>query len=490
MTKLQLAELARARVRAGDFDGAERALRGRTLGLDKMLENTPSHDLMYSQNPASRVKSRGAVSAESALLAGAGELVRGNFHAARELAGRSLKADPTLAAARLLRAAAVLYGSPGGQRTDGKLRRCLSDLNRALDAWPHDVRALRLRAEVHNDLENTVAAADDLRRALELNPSDEWAKVELADMLCDEGRFAEARPLLNFNPAHRRSPWYWAIRGRALALSGSASAGLRCLSRAWLMQRPSSRSAPIAAWRGEIRRRQARYGAAMSDFDQAITLDPDFVYAYEWRSRLCLMLGREREALADARFVVARHPRHQYGPALRGEAHFKLGHSRQAARDFERVHPLSPVATWNPRATEGRRPPPREPALREDLDFAVRRRPGDAWALAFRGRCRLDMGETEQAAEDLSAACALDPHCGYARDFRGLSKLILGDYRAALEDLRDSRALWPRVWRGQALAGLGRHREALDEYEKVLHHPAPRFEPVKALRDESLRRLG
>ncbi|MDX6769918.1 MAG: tetratricopeptide repeat protein, partial [Elusimicrobiota bacterium] len=334
---------------------------------------------------------------------------------ARALLDAALAAEPGLVAARLARAAAALFDARRS-RSNAGLDACLADLDATLAAWPQDGRALRLRGELRNDRGDEAGAVADLTAALRVDPADEWARAELADLHCDAGRLELALELLDaFPPARRKEGWWWALKGRALATSKDTARGLPALDRA---VRLSPRSAPVVAWRGEARRVARRYRAALSDFERALALDPEFVYAHEWRARLLLMLGRPKAALESAEALAARDPRHVYGPSYKAEALFKLGRFREACETLESVYPMDPRTFWSPRVKEGARPPAAASALKADLDAAVRRHPKDAWARAFRGRCRATLGLTASARADLDAALRLDPSCAFARDWK------------------------------------------------------------------------
>lgn len=488
---------AEARIRGSDFEEAAAALLGpaRPLGLEAFFKNTPSHDLMYSTPPRGaevpapelRAWKREAArrrSPELWTLAGVAEMAMGRGRAAEAALTRALGLDPGLAAASLARAAVRLSLSRA-ERDNRRLPGCLDDLDRALALSPDDPRALRLRAELSNDCEDLDGARRDLERCLEIEPENGWARAELADLFCDNGEFEKARPLMaSLAPKGCREGWYWALRGRALALSGKAEEGLRDLVKAVAI---SPRLASAVGWRGEAYRRLGRYREALRDLNRSIALDPGFVYAYEWRARLHLMLGRLDRALADASVIVRRDARHRYGPVLRGEANFKLGRFAAAAADFDRVYPLDPSRTWNPVVKEGRRTSPaeRESAFREDVARALRSSPRSAHAWLLSGRFHGASGRRAQALSDLTRAAALAalpaPRAS-AFAWRGRIHLDSGDAVGALRDLDAALRLAPgdsraRCWKAEALAARGDESRALKEYGRALSRPttAPAF---------------
>lgn len=421
-------------------------------------------------------------------LAGAAALSAGKLAEAQRCLDEALRRRPGLPGALVLRAATSVFLCRS-ERTNARLVSCLADLKQALEAEPDDVGALCLRAEVSSDIDDMEGARRDLERVLRIAPDNDWARAELADLLCDAGRPAEAWPFIeSLERRYGKEGWFWALRGRVLALSGREEEGLCDLDRAVAL---SPRLAPIVAWRGEALRRLGRCGAALADFDRALELDPRFVYTLEWRSRLHLQLGQPERALADARTLLGLSWRYHFGPALRGESLFKLGRFRAAAMDFDRAYPLHPRSTWNPPFREGEGGS-RAQALDDDLDAAVRRFPRSAWARAFRGSCRVTAGTLlGEGLEDLTAAIGMDPAVGsYVRVWRGFGLLRLGAPGRALADLAEERGRWARAFRGLAHSSLGRTQQALADFGRALKPEDQRFARVHCWKAAALRELG
>lgn len=470
-------ERACALAAEGRWDEAARALSGGRCGMDPgaLLRNDPRNDLMYSELPRTTAASPSELArwkrlaaregrAELWALAGAGEAAAGRLGPALESLGRALRAGPGLDETRLLRAAArLLYGGHDRHaRTKRWLLGAVEDLDRFVGAHPEDARGRRLRAEARKELQDYDGAAVDLEAAIRLDPGDGWAYAELAELHCDAGRSGRAAELIAvLERRHAGEGWFWALKARALAASGRDAASLAALDKAVEL---SPRAAPIIGWRGEALRRAGRAKEALEAFARSLELAPEFVYSYEWRGRLYLALERYPEALADLDEVVRRDGRHFSGRVMRGEAFFKLGDFRRAAADFDAVYPLDPRTTWTPRAGEARPPGPREPEYWSDLDAAVAARPGDPWPRALRGRALAIVGRLPEALEDLRSAAALP----YGRAWLGFALVAAGDAAGALSALRSARGRWAAAWRGRALAALGRHAEAVAEFDRAL----------------------
>lgn len=481
----------------GDWDAAARALsKGRyRLDLSMLLRNDPRNDLMYSEPPrgaspppAERRRWRHLAKKEGEpelwALCAAAELAAGNPARALPLLARALRARPGWSPALLLRAAArLVYGSFVRRRRTSRWHLgAIADLDRVLAERPDDARARRLRGEARKDLQDYEGAREDLERALAVEPENEWARAELAELLCDLGRFDDAWAFLKpLEERHARAGWYWALCGRALATTGRAEEGLACMQKA---ARLSPKSAPVLAWRGEAFRKVGRLEEALADFNESVRLDPRFSYAYEWRGRLLLSLGRAREALSDLEKVLKLDPRHYLGPALRGAAYLKLGRPRQAAADFDSVHPLDPRTIWPARPGMDR-----EEAFWAELDACVRARPSDPWALALRGRSLAVAGRFAEGERDLRESLRIADG-SYARGWLGYALLGAGDAAGALVALRGAGGRWAAAWRGRALWALGRHRAALDEFDRALAKRDSLVASVSVWKAEALRALG
>jgi tetratricopeptide (TPR) repeat protein len=96
--------------------------------------------------------------------------------------------------------------------------------------------------------------------------------------------------------------------------------------------------------RGIIHALRADYSKALSDYDRAISLDPDEAEAFLNKGLLLLRTAnRDREALEAIDSAITKNTSK---PALayfaRAVAHEGLGHTEAAYRDFQRAATLDP----------------------------------------------------------------------------------------------------------------------------------------------------
>ena len=199
------------------------------------------------------------------------------------------------------------------------------------EASPHDLatyaftvlQAARLRAYLRNRTPDAsvgssilifALSAAELHAALteppaELRP-DCWssdrnaavaALVRRGDALLDDGRSAEAIPLLieacGIDDVH---PVAWGRLALAYAGSGREEDAVKAFQRAI---RLAPKSAEPLYNRGNFHVERGRIAAGIADYDAAIVVDPDFRQAYFNRGVVMLRTGKKRESIADfARF--------------------------------------------------------------------------------------------------------------------------------------------------------------------------------------------
>jgi tetratricopeptide (TPR) repeat protein len=491
-------DAAEEAVRGGDLDGAAQLLGAQAFSLDDVFSPSGRHDLLYTSHPNGRAVSTAALrrwqtaarrrrSGELWTLVGTAHFASGDYLKAAEVLGKALGLAPGLSAARLLRAAALIYRV----REEGDKRpmaQALKELDAVLLKDSGDVRALRLRAEIRNDLEDFEGSRADLQSILRLEPGNDWARVELADLYCDYGRFDEAWPLIKrLETRFGREGWYWALRGRALATTGHRDKGLKALDRAAKL---APKDPVIAAWRGEALRVVSRFHEALKEFTRSLRLEKNFAYSYVWRGRLLLMLGRPAAALKDLNTLLKKDRRLTFAPIFRAEALFKLGRFAAAAKDLTAAYPQDPRQTWNPRVKEGGPPGDRAQALFADLNAAVAKHPRNAYVWAIRGRCLAAAGQLQAACADLDRALELKKNLPFALTARGHVRLQMGHAQEAFKDLNKVREGWAAAWAGQALVQMGRHRQALAYFDRALVGDDPRFAGVHAWKAEALEALG
>ena len=127
------------------------------------------------------------------------------------------------------------------------------------------------------------------------------------------------------------------------------------------------------------------------------------------------------------------------------------------------------------------------------LDQAVRDRPDDTVAWAFRGALHLKKQRYPQAVSDFSRAIALnETDIGYS--MRGKARVRMGLYDDAIADFNKAEAMGHRelsttIYRGQAYFEKGQHQQALEYFTAAIATDPNHF-AAYGWRGSTLTRLG
>jgi tetratricopeptide (TPR) repeat protein len=434
---------------------------------------------------------RGRAGEEAALLAYC-DLLLGDYDRAAAVMRRAVETAPPSFGLHFLHAVSLWIKS-ARDRSRALMPAALAAINGALEHDAKNVYAYYVRVGLRRELEDVAGRLADAETMLRLRPDFVFARVEIAETLGETKHYRNA--LKEFDFLLKRYPdqaWGWAQRGRLRGIYGYHRLALKDFAAAI---RLDPACGPIYAWRGEARRRMGEYAKAFDDFAAAIRIDPSYRLSNQWRGRLQLILGRCREAVDDFDRTLELEPREELASAWRAEALWKMGRCREAARGFDALHPAEPKNTWNRVVKDGEAQETahhfrlnaaqdrRENAFWRSIDEILSRRKDDAWAWAFRGRCRTAEGLLREGCADLTRALQLDPKLAYAHRWRGECLRRMGAGRRALADFDralalDPRDRWAAAWRALARAALGEQAGAESDFALALSPREQRFSVV------------
>ncbi|MEU3887947.1 tetratricopeptide repeat protein [Streptomyces sp. NPDC029041] len=283
-----------------------------------------------------------------------------------------------------------------------------------------------------------------------------WARV-----LVDAGQDADLRPVAE-----------WGTELTAALEAEGIAAALGLLLRRAVLDAPAQARARLV--RGDELRGEGAYAQALTEYDQAVALDPELALAYRHRSGIRGDLGDHDGAIADLDRAVALDPDNAWYVALRGEHHRAAGRDAEAIRDLTEALRLDPASAfaWASRGATHERAGDHDAAL-ADLGRALDLDPDYAWALARRARVWRALGDSVRQLDDLDRALTQSPDWPWARCERGDALRGAGRDEEAVADLDIALALDPTYTsayasRGEALSRLGRHTEALADLDKAV----------------------
>ena len=174
---------------------------------------------------------------------------------------------------------------------------------------------------------------------------------------------------------------------------------------------------------------------ALSAYDNAIALKPDFVEAYNNRGGVKNLLGKHQNALADYNKAIRLKPDYAEAYSNRGGTKNLLGKHQEALADYDKAIQLK---SDNPKVYDNRGST--KHLLRKhqeaiiDYDKAIRLKPDYVEAYRHRGNVNRALGKYEAAFADYDKVINLRPHYAEAYDLRGSVQFRLERYTEAISD--------------------------------------------------------
>jgi tetratricopeptide (TPR) repeat protein len=193
-------------------------------------------------------------------------------------------------------------------------------------------------------------------------------------------------------------------------------------------------------WRGRVHQLNKQYIEALNDFNAAIRLDPENIWAITYRGVNYMWMDEFGEALPDLNRAIELDQKSVLALATRGEYYMRLG--------------------------------PNDAAL-ADLNQAIEVDPKSTRALRLRGMTYANMKRYTEALADLNRALEIDPRDQYVLSRRGILYREMGKDSDAVADFDrlvelDSRDPWNVTSRGENFRLLKRHDEALADFDQAI----------------------
>ncbi len=296
------------------------------------------------------------------------------------------------------------------------------------DEWLSLTLALSQQLFLLPDGRSHAEAADQLLHAYELTKQDEEitrvlrsiSQIELYNQANADARQV-ATLLLNYIEAEPKSQELVTAVTELL----QKFTGMHALSPVLL--------AHIYGNRGLTYRNLNDYSSAIADFDRALELDSDYVWAYANRGITYRSNHNYDLALQDFNAAIALEDNLDWVYAARGEVYRHLRNYDLAIQDFNRAIALDPeyASAYGSRGRVYHHLEKFQQSI-ADFDRAIAIDPERAWFYAQQGENYRDIGQYSHAIELYNQALALEPGSFFwAYGSRGYTYFRLRDYHRA-----------------------------------------------------------
>jgi tetratricopeptide (TPR) repeat protein len=212
---------------------------------------------------------------------------------------------------------------------------------------------------------------------------------------------------------------------------------------------------------------------AVLDFDRALEINPELVWAYNGRGIAYGKLGNHNQAISDFDRAIQINPDDAEAYHNRGAVYSMLRNNRQAISDFDRAIQINPddaKAYYNRGVVYGELRNQRQAIL--DYDRVIEIDPENADAYNNRGVAHYELGNHRQAISDYDRAIQINPDYAKAYYNRGVVCGILHNHRQAISDYDRAIQINPDYAkayynRGIAYAELGYDSKAVEDLQKA-----------------------
>jgi tetratricopeptide (TPR) repeat protein/S1-C subfamily serine protease len=330
--------------------------------------------------------------------------------------------------------------------------------------WKYRSIALR-------ELNNLPLALVAISEAIRWEPQDNNLLNEKGLLFFRLKQYSEAMKIYNLIISREAKPWAYYNRGTTKSELGDKKGALSDYDIA-IQINPQFAEAYYS--RGADKGKSGDTKGAISDYNMAIRLEPKFVRAYNNRGINKLDLGDKKGAIADYDTAIQIDPQFALAYYNRGIAKSALGDKKGAIADYNTAIRLDPKAglAYNNRGITKSALGDKKGAV-ADFNTAIKIDPQFAQAYSNRGGIKSELGDKKGAIADYSTAIRIDPQFADAYYNRGLSKSILGDKKGAIADYDIAIQINPQLAqayysRGNARSALGEKKGAISDYDLAI----------------------
>jgi len=196
-------------------------------------------------------------------------------------------------------------------------RTAIADLRSVLRDQPNAVGVMRTLARAHLANGEPALAEETMRRAVDVNPNDPLARLDLAQLLTQLGKADRAKPIIELlvkqEPANIQAldaEFRIAVAAKDFVLAKSAADAL-------VASDPKHGLGYF--YQGELAESDKHYDEALGLYDKSLALQPESAEPLEGVTRALVNLKRVPDALKRLDEVTARFPGVPVAPNLKGD---------------------------------------------------------------------------------------------------------------------------------------------------------------------------
>jgi tetratricopeptide (TPR) repeat protein/S1-C subfamily serine protease len=332
----------------------------------------------------------------------------------------------------------------------------------------------KYRSVVLRDSKNYQGALMAISDAIRFDgqePPDMIMLNEKANLLSELKQYSNAIKIYTEIINRGDKSWSYVNRGVAKSALGDKKGAISDYDRAIAI---NPQFAEAYNNRGVVKSALGDKKSAMSDYDRAIAINPQFAEAYYSRGVDKSDLGDKKGAISDYDRAIAINPQDAKAYINRGVAKSALGDKKGAISDYDRAIAIDPqlAAAYYNRGMAKYKLGDKKGAV-SDYDRAIAIDPQLAAAYSNRGIVKAELGDKKGAMSDYDRAIAIDPQLAAAYYNRGMAKYNSGDKKGAMSDFDKAIAINPQYTeaygnRGVVKAELGDKKGAVSDFDKAI----------------------
>jgi len=226
--------------------------------------------------------------------------------------------------------------------------------------------------------------------------------------------------------------------------------------------------------RGKIYEDLEKYENAISDYTEAIKIDPDSIDRYNKRIEIYKILKEYDKAILDYTEIIRLDPKSAYRYRNRAEIYGILQKYEEAIADYTEAINLEPSSDslYVERAQLYEKIQKYEEAV-TDYTKVIELKPDSFNIYNSRGYLYIDLKEYEKAVTDFTQAIQIKSDYGSAYNNRGYTYNELKEYKKAIADYTEAIRIKPDIAnpynnRGKTFANIKEYEKALNDYTEAI----------------------